>query len=225
MKMKRWIVAGSAALALCVLTDGAFAQDGGVTNQVFQVNASLSGVVLTNGFEAYKHVLTGADIINLARGRAMTNAVPANETLGLVVQCGDEAPTSLVVFDSVTSNTLVTVADITVLGVVENTVKSSTLRTNTADVVLAANFAATGDATNGWTSGILAFSMGEKLNPTESCVIRSISGKSATGALRSIQGIPVGNLKGVNDSASFAIVVTKGILTGNRQAWTFVTGI
>jgi hypothetical protein len=218
MKARRWIVAGCAALALGVL---ALAQASGSTSQVLQVEASLSGVVLTNGFTAYKDILTSADIINLARGRAMTSTALANEVLGLVVPCGEEAPTSLVVFDRVSSNTLVTVADINVLGAVENTIKSSTLRSNTTDVVLAANFGATGDTTNGWTSGILAFSMGEKFNATGPCAIQSISGKSATGAMGSLQGIPAGNLKWINAGAPFAIVVTKGAMISG-QAWTVI---
>ena len=221
MKAKRWIVAGCAALALGMLADSALAFPISPTSQVVQVEAKLSGVVLTNGFQASKDILTSADIINLARGRAMTNAVPPNEVLGLVVPCGEEAPTSLVVFDKGASNTLVFVADVNVLGAVENTIKSSTLRSNTADVVLAANLVATGDTTNGWTSGILAFSVGEKLNATGPCAIRSISGKSATGAMGILQGIPAGNLKGISAQTPFAIVITKGTIISG-QVWTII---
>ena len=76
MKSKRWIIAGCAALALGMQADVALAFLITSTSQVFQVGASLSGVVLTNGFQASKDILTSADIINLARGRAMTDAVP-----------------------------------------------------------------------------------------------------------------------------------------------------
>jgi hypothetical protein len=220
MKVKQWIVAGCAALSVGVLADGALAQLS-TTSQVFQVEAKLSGVVLTNGFAASKHTLTSADIINLARGRAMTSAVPTNEVLGLLVPCGEEAPTSLVVFDAVSSNSLVTVADINLQGAIENGVQSRTLRSNTVDVVLAADFGVSGNTTNGWTSGVLAFSMGEKLNAGP-CMVRSIGPTSTTGALGSLRGIPAGNLKGIQTGTPFAIVITKGTIITSGLAWTLI---
>lgn len=219
MKAKRWIVAGSVALAFGMLVDSAFAFSISSTTQVFQVEANLSGVVLTNGFQAYKDILTSADIINLARGRAMTSAVPTNEVLGLVIQCGDETPTSLVVFDTVANSNLVTVAAINLQGAVNNAAQSRTLRAQTTDSVLAASFGATGNSTNGWTSGILAFSMGEKLDVHAPCMVRTIGSASATGALGNSRGTPAGSLSGIQAETPFVIVITKGTIIGG-QTWT-----
>jgi len=44
MKVKRWIIAGCAALAIGVLAETTSAQ----TSQVFRVEASLSGVVINS---------------------------------------------------------------------------------------------------------------------------------------------------------------------------------
>ena len=204
MKSKRWIIAGSVALALWMPANSALAFLITSTSQVFQVEASLSGVVLTNGFQASKEILTSADIINLARGRAMTDAVPSNEVLGWVVPCGAETPTSLIVFDTVASSNLVTVATNSLQGTVDNEVQSKTLHAQTADSMLATSFGATGNAANGWTSGILAFSIGVKFTGPGSCAVQSISAVSATGALGGLmKGVPVGNLKGIQAGAPF----------------------
>ena len=179
------------------------------------MDADLSSVVLTNGFESSKGILTGADIINLARGRAVTSAVPTNELLGLVIQCGEEAPTSLIVFDKVSNTNLVTVAEIDVQSVVEYTVSfiagirsSGQLR---ADAVLAGNFGPSGGVSNGWASGILAFTVFETFTNSGSCAVQSISGKNVAG-----------NLKGIESGAPFAAVITKGEIITNGQTWTLV---
>jgi hypothetical protein len=207
------------ALAAGVLASGALAQSS-TTSQVFQVDANLFSVVLTNGFEASKGILTGADIINLARGRAVTSAVPTNELLGLVVQCGEDAPTSLIVFDNVSNTNLVTVANIDVQGVVQYTVSfvagiksSGQLR---ADAVLAANFGVSGGVSNGWTSGILAFPVFEKFTNSGSCAVQSISGNSISG------NSFVGNLKGIQSGTPFAAVITKGKIIASGRTWTLV---
>jgi len=200
-------------LAAGVLAGGALAQS--TTSQVLQVDANLFSVVLTNGFEASKGILTGTNIINLARGRTVTSTVPANELLGLVVQCGEDAPTSLIVFDKDLNTNLVTVAGIDVQNVVEYTVSfvagiksSGRLR---ADAVLAANFDASGAVSNGWTSGILAFPVFEKFTNSGSCAVQSISGNSV-----------VGNLKGIQAGTPFAAVITKGKIITSGQTWTLV---
>ena len=215
MKAKQWIAACGAALVFGMLADSTLAFPIDSTSQVVQVDASLSGVVLTNGFAAYKDILTSADIINLARGRAMTNAVPTNEVLSLVIPCGEDVPTSLVVFDKVSSNNLVTVADIDAQDVVEYKV-SYVGRTQSsgrprADAVLKANFGVTGDTTNGWTSGILAFPVLVRLENSGSCLVQSISAKTA-----------VGNLKGISAGTTNAIVITTGKIITNGQSWTIV---
>ena len=212
MITRRWIVTGWMALAAGVLASGALAQS--TTSQVLQVDANLFSTVLTNGFESSKGILTDADIINLALGRSVTNTVSTNELLGLVVQCGEDAPTSLIVFDKDLNTNLVTVAGIDVQGVVEYTVSyvagiksSGRLR---ADAVLAANFGVSGDTSNGWTSGILAFPVFEKFT-NSTCAVQSISAKSV-----------VGNLKGINAGTTNAIVITKGQIITSGQTWTLV---
>ena len=215
MRTRRWIVTGWVALTAGVLASGALAQSS-TTSQVLQVDANLLSVVLaTNGFEASKGILTGGDIINLARGRAVTSAVPTNELLGLVVQCGEDAPTSLIVFDKVLNTNLVTVAGIDVQNVVKYTVSfvagiksSGRLR---ADAVLAANFGASGGVSNGWASGILAFPVFETFTNLGSCAVQNISAKNA-----------VGNLKGIESGAPFVAVITKGKIITIGRTWTLV---
>jgi len=139
--------------------------------------------------------------------------VPTNEVLGLVIQCGEEAPTSLIVFDKVLASCLVTAADINVEATfdytesfVKGASKSHELR---ADAALDAHFGATGNGNNGWTSGILAFPARVDFRNSGPCAVQGISANKA-----------VGNLKGISGGTHFAIVITKGTIVTSGQVGT-----
>ncbi len=198
MRAKSVGAAVAAALMLGVVCASAVPP---VTNKAFQVTVKLSAVfedeIATNKTVIGKTNVTTQNIIDLALGRSMSNSVPTNIVLAFVLDCGDNNGAFAVI--DTTSN-----AVLTVLGAMTADGASATTGKGQASV-LTYNWS-TGDSTNGFTGGWLAFTGTTVSSPTNACPLLSFSGKTGLGVLQ-----------GVNNGQEFKILIPKGSLTTVRS--------
>jgi hypothetical protein len=132
------------------------------TNFVFAADITLSGASqgtnTVGDFIIVKQSLVTADVVNLARGRALGAAVPINEVLAAAAGGTEVSPDlRLIVYDSSTQSNLATVAIITDAQFVVNS--RGAVAASQIDVQPA------GDATNGLNGGHLGAAGKVTANP------------------------------------------------------------
>jgi len=110
--------------------------------------------------------LRDVDLINLGRGRSLTNIVPANEHLALVTQCADN-DMRMIVYDKNTQSNLVTLGYLRAISVIESLRGKRYTRNVISELTL--NFA-NANPTNELTGGIF-FAAGSLLSDSNQCFI------------------------------------------------------
>jgi len=135
-------------------------------------------------------------LINLARGRALTNAVPPNEVLAMVLPCDDSHPPRIVVLDKTSTNVLATVATL-----VDGEEAAAPRRAVIVGMLEVAN-------TNGLAGGWLTLSAAVTLN-TNGCPTR-VGGK-----LAGVMGVIIDDDSGGAETNT--VLVTGGNLSTNRK--------
>jgi len=110
--------------------------------------------------------LRDVDLINLGRGRSLTNIVPANEHLALVTQCADNNM-RIIVYDKTTQSNLVTLGYLQAISVIESLRGKRYTRNVISELTL--NFANT-NPSNELTGGIF-FAAGSILSDSNQCLI------------------------------------------------------
>ena len=106
------------------------------------------------------------DLINLGRGRSLTNPVPSNEHLALVTQCGNNN-LRIIVYDKTTQSNLATIATLQAVSAIDNLKGKRNTRNLISEVTF--NFAKT-NATNELSGGI-CFAAGSLLSDSNQCFI------------------------------------------------------
>ena len=110
--------------------------------------------------------LRTVDLINLGRGRSLTNLVPPNEHLALVTQCANN-DMRIIVYDKNTHSNLATLGNLQTVSVIESLRGKRYTRNVSSELTL--NFAKS-NASNELTGGIF-FAGGSILSDSNRCLI------------------------------------------------------
>ena len=141
------------------------------TSEVFRLQTAIKGVTqwdLKNdpGVPRAAAVqLRDVDLINLGRGRPLTDKVPSHEHLALVTQCASN-DMRIIVYDDSTQSNLVTIGNLQAVSVVESLKNKRYTRNIISELTF--NFASA--ASNGLAGGMF-FASGNVIADTNQCLI------------------------------------------------------
>jgi hypothetical protein len=166
MNAKRWIMIGAMASAAVALTAWAI---GVPATRTFRTTASVRAVfqvpnpLATNTALLAKDTFTGHDLVALALGTPLTTVL-SNQVLALEIDCGT-TEASLVVFDTVLSSNIVTIAASTHVDALTSQDDPGAVGPNRERFVIQM-----GVNTNGFlVGGFLTVAGRAYLNPTNGC--------------------------------------------------------
>jgi hypothetical protein len=168
MKLKKSIILGTASLAAATLAVYA----AGVNSETFRTVAYFIGLTQgtdpATGHPRYENAdFAGHNLVNLAMGRDVADTNVPSQVLAMTFAC-DLSAASLVVYDTLTSNVVATIADSTIVNSVKQQDVNQTAP-NRAHFVAVVQLGQNGNATNGLVDGYFTVASRVNLDPETGC--------------------------------------------------------